>query len=622
MSNIDGPEPITFKPIPRMLDIRPMPSITPFTDRDGDTYTVTLERILKHLNELAELFNTQMGAQSKWVTDSINAAIVAVEAMLAAQDAANAEAIKNLSDKVDAAVESILNASIEVNDLIIARVIEDVDSATREILDTLYKGVRSINGEQGDVVIGTTELSPNTLPKRSATSTLPGIANATEPDEAVNFSQFRSEMGGLSESIGATVNGVRDALRFNTRSVTEFGAVGDGVADDTAAFQRCADAAGGGFMVIPPGTYNIPGFVHIKSGTQVWGYGATLTKSAVRTSVALFAIRTGNRKGYGAGGTDIGFYGIRTLGRADQGESCTLLSAHHAQGLRVQDCVGVLSVSRGHWIDLNGCDNVVIDNCHLWGAAIVSGAFPGEAIQIDLSAAGSMSQVEDVDNGYDGLPTIRTTISGCTFNRYRHAGTTYPAPSGIGSHTSPTTGFYEDIRIRDCYFGPTQDKTSGVRGAVHFISVKNLTVDNCTFDGDKVNVELFNIQPGYDGTIESLDIKVANSTFVGGTATQLALNTGSIISVSDNSFRGFGGSAATTYCHGISVGTPVTAFTISGNKLESNSAPHPTSRGVYLNAGTADNEGTMFGNHARGAAPGYGGGGNTNSRVAKAANVG
>ena len=46
------------------------------------------------------------------------------------------------------------------------------------------------------------------------------------------------------------------------RDVLEFGAQGDGVADDTSAFQEALDAAaagGGGTVHAPAGTYRIEG---------------------------------------------------------------------------------------------------------------------------------------------------------------------------------------------------------------------------------------------------------------------------------------------------------------------------------------------------------------------------
>jgi hypothetical protein len=58
-------------------------------------------------------------------------------------------------------------------------------------------------------------------------------------------------------------------------NVKAFGAVGDGFADDTAAFQKAIDASKGKVIRIPPGRYKITDFLTISgSGTVMQGAGA------------------------------------------------------------------------------------------------------------------------------------------------------------------------------------------------------------------------------------------------------------------------------------------------------------------------------------------------------------
>lgn len=62
-------------------------------------------------------------------------------------------------------------------------------------------------------------------------------------------------------------------------SVKDFGAKGDGVTDDTAAFQSAFDFSGGRCLVtIPSGTYRITDTVNIKYGrTNILGAGQQAT---------------------------------------------------------------------------------------------------------------------------------------------------------------------------------------------------------------------------------------------------------------------------------------------------------------------------------------------------------
>ncbi|HEX8830638.1 MAG TPA: glycosyl hydrolase family 28-related protein, partial [Longimicrobium sp.] len=67
---------------------------------------------------------------------------------------------------------------------------------------------------------------------------------------------------------------------LNVKSST-FGAVGNGIADDTVAIQAAvnAAAAGRGVVVIPPGTYLVT-TITVPAGITIEGYGATLRRPA------------------------------------------------------------------------------------------------------------------------------------------------------------------------------------------------------------------------------------------------------------------------------------------------------------------------------------------------------
>ena len=73
-----------------------------------------------------------------------------------------------------------------------------------------------------------------------------------------------------------------DAARVSTFAVRGAGAVGDGLAKDTAAVQRAIDAcagAGGGTVYFAPGTY-LCGSLHLRTGVTLWlDAGATLKGS-------------------------------------------------------------------------------------------------------------------------------------------------------------------------------------------------------------------------------------------------------------------------------------------------------------------------------------------------------
>jgi hypothetical protein len=54
-------------------------------------------------------------------------------------------------------------------------------------------------------------------------------------------------------------------------NVASYGALGDGVNDDTAAIQSAVNASSGGQVVIPAGTYKITQPIRLTSGTTIAG---------------------------------------------------------------------------------------------------------------------------------------------------------------------------------------------------------------------------------------------------------------------------------------------------------------------------------------------------------------
>lgn len=72
-------------------------------------------------------------------------------------------------------------------------------------------------------------------------------------------------------------------------NVLDYGAIGDGIADDGPAFQDAVDAIGSttsGFLIVPPGTYYIATSVNLASNVKIIGSGKGLTtlKGAPRTT--------------------------------------------------------------------------------------------------------------------------------------------------------------------------------------------------------------------------------------------------------------------------------------------------------------------------------------------------
>jgi len=95
----------------------------------------------------------------------------------------------------------------------------------------------------------------------------------------------------MPAGVGAVATDVQDKLRENV-SVKDFGAVGDGVTDDTAAIQAAINAVEAtgkaGVVVVPPGTYKmLSGVVIDASVITLDGKGALLDFSSLSSGIAI-----------------------------------------------------------------------------------------------------------------------------------------------------------------------------------------------------------------------------------------------------------------------------------------------------------------------------------------------
>jgi len=68
-------------------------------------------------------------------------------------------------------------------------------------------------------------------------------------------------------------------------SVKDFGAVGDGVVDDTAAIQAAITASAGKQVYIPAGTYKVSSTINVSSSTYIYGDGLGITKLSATSAM-------------------------------------------------------------------------------------------------------------------------------------------------------------------------------------------------------------------------------------------------------------------------------------------------------------------------------------------------
>lgn len=169
---------------------------------------------------------------------------------------------------------------------------------------------------------------------------------------------------------GAQTRTVQNELR-DIVSVKQFGAVGDGVTDNTLAFQRAfnyVNSIGGGVVEIPPGTYrkgDAAGSIWIMySNTTLRGHG---DQSVIFFDDKDTVPRSGNDMLYISSGSNINFENFKITGTALTYTSETnhkqCLTGENIDGLRLTNLtiekVRYMATAFGY------CKNVIMSGCRL-----------------------------------------------------------------------------------------------------------------------------------------------------------------------------------------------------------------------------------------------------------------
>jgi parallel beta-helix repeat protein len=172
--------------------------------------------------------------------------------------------------------------------------------------------------------------------------------------------------GGNSGTFQAELDAL-DTHTLGPVNVKSFGAVGDGVTDDTAAIQAAATAAASGELYLPPGNYRISGTITLPSTITVRGHGAVLhqvtnnTPTLRATSATAVTIEGLELVGVGSGDTAStavsAAYGVTARAYGIWFDSCS--------NVKVRDVR--LRQHRNAGIVLWHSSDVLVDGCNITG---------------------------------------------------------------------------------------------------------------------------------------------------------------------------------------------------------------------------------------------------------------
>jgi hypothetical protein len=248
-------------------------------------------------------------------------------------------------------------------------------------------------------------------------------------------------------------------------NVTDYGAVGNGVTDDTIAIQNAINAINnGGIVFFPKGTYLVTASIYFYSNNTLWfESGASLLQGAAINNILM--TYCASDVGEYNGTHDCVIYGGTFDGGAFTTNN-TLVGTVHAKNITFANCTFRNAYGIWHNLEINSSYNVKVVSCDFEGRR-------------KTGANGCMIQIDAIDNAgtwpwsnnrglIDNTISKYIDIDSCIF----HDNTVSPA---IGNHSSTTDSF---ITIHDCIF----DGLTSTRGSIVF-NASNVDIFDNTFNG-------------------------------------------------------------------------------------------------------------------------------------------
>lgn len=214
-------------------------------------------------------------------------------------------------------------------------------------------------------------------------------------------------------------------INTNWVSVSDHGAVGDGVTDDFAALQAAFYAAGGGKLVFDAGkVYSVSAAIVIPSDTHVDFAGSTVRRNYNNSPSGRTLFGVSNTHGVTLSNGVLDGNGDQFPADPD---GFNIVTGVNVSDLRVRDCV-FKDVVGNHAIDIANSQGIWVKGCRFEGYKNVPSGLRNfsEAIQID----------PDVSAG--GSPSLDWIIEGNVFTGSSTPGFS-PWPSGVGNHATHAT---------------------------------------------------------------------------------------------------------------------------------------------------------------------------------------
>lgn len=282
--------------------------------------------------------------------------------------------------------------------------------------------------------------------------------------------------GVINEGIFTNLNDKINNVKSRIVSVSDFGAVGDGVTNDAPSILNAMLSLRNSPVKIlhfePGKTYKIDDGLEMNvDGITLEGNGATITSdSDTIGNMLINGVIGGQYHGYN-GNSNITVNNLIFRGNS-RGTSNCAIAFGHAKNIKITNCEFYDIYS--HCLDMAGIDGLFIDNCKFMGSP-TSDTNLRECIQLDYNSSPGFT----VFGSFDKTVTKNVVITNCEIG----ASTTFPSwERGVGAHTSFIENIFENVTIDNNIIDVV---TSGI--SFNGTNVSNLKVTNNTINVSATN---------------------------------------------------------------------------------------------------------------------------------------
>ena len=286
---------------------------------------------------------------------------------------------------------------------------------------------------------------------------------------------------------------IGNILNQRSFNVKQYGAVGDGVTDDSDVFNQVIQLASKvkGSLWVPYGTYLLQKDLIFASDVTF-----NMDRNAMIYAPGQFFRFDTSTKGYGGGvknvvvhgGTFSGDYDAENVINGHTSFNAFNGALHHAENIEFDNVTFRMTTANSHTLDLGGCKDIYIHDCIFEGFKPAENREYVEAIQIDYSTkTGLTFHDENQDNNIDGLPTIDVTVHNNIFRpiyNENDGSIKYFAPNVCGEHVAYANGEPTNIeisgnKITDGYVFRDENFD---RGWIHFHGGHNIKIVDNSFE--------------------------------------------------------------------------------------------------------------------------------------------